>query len=147
VRDMKWRDILIGAGIATLLYYIFDEELQPIVDKSKGFLVGILGKDAETFNAGANGTAGVNEKGDVLIGTNRVYQIPINSGGTSLPVITPLATPVAGFGSYVGQTAYPMGAAENNLSELIDGASWMNAAAYTNASFGQNYSGRAVGNE
>ena len=65
---MKWRDILIGAGIATLLYYIFDEELQPVVDKSKGFLVGILGKDAETFNAGANGTAGVNEKGNVLIG-------------------------------------------------------------------------------
>ena len=80
MKEMKWRDILIGAGIATLLYYIFDEELQPIVDKSKGFLVGILGKDAETFNAGANGTAGVNEKGNVLIGTNRVYQIPINSG-------------------------------------------------------------------
>jgi len=30
---------------------------------------------------------------------------------------------------------------------LIDGASWMNAAAYTNAAFGQNYSGSAVGNE
>ena len=34
-----------------------------------------------------------------------------------------------------------------NLSQLIDGASWMNAAAYTNAAFGQNYSGRGLGNE
>ena len=95
---------------------------------------------------GANGTAGVNERGDVVIGTNRVYQIPINSGGTSMPVITPLAEPVSGSGNYVGQTAYPM-AAQNNLEMLIDGASWMNAAAYTNAAFGQNYSGSAVGNE
>ena len=135
-----------GAGITALLLYIFDEELQPVVDKSKSFLVGLIGKDAETFNAGANGTDGVNEKGDVVLGTNRIYQIPINSGGTSMPVITPLATPVAGFGSYVGQTAYPM-AAQNNLEMLIDGASWMNAAAYTNAAFGQNYSGNTLGNE
>ena len=95
---------------------------------------------------GANGAAGVNERGDVVLGTNRVYQIPINSGGTSMPVITPLAEPVSGSGSYVGQTAYPT-AAQNNLEMLIDGASWMNAAAYTNAAFGQNYSGSAVGNE
>ena len=143
---MEWKTFLYGAGISALILYIFDEELQPVVDKSKSFLVGLIGKDAETFNAGANGTDGVNEKGDVVIGTNRIYQIPINSGGTSMPVITPLATPVAGFGSYVGQTAYPM-AAQNNLEMLIDGASWMNAAAYTNASFGQNYSGNTLGNE
>ena len=67
---------------------------------------------------GANGTAGVNERGDVVLGTNRVYQIPINSGGTSMPVITPLAEPVSGSGQYVGQTAYPM-AAQNNLEMFI----------------------------
>ena len=83
-----------GAGITALILYIFDEELQPVVDKSKSFLVGIIGKNAETFNAGANGTDGVNNRGDVVLGTNRVYQIPINSGGTSMPVITPLASPV-----------------------------------------------------
>jgi len=135
-----------GAGITALILYIFDEELQPVVDKSKSFFVGLIGKNAETFNAGANGTDGVNNRGDVVLGTNRVYQIPINSGGTSIPVITPLADPVSGSGNYVGQTAYPM-AAQNNLEMLIDGASWMNAAAYTNAAFGQNYSGSAVGNE
>jgi len=135
-----------GAGITALVLYIFDEELQPVVDKSKSFIVGLIGKDAETFNAGANGTDGVNEKGDVVLGTNRIYQIPINSGGTSMPVITPLASPVSGSGNYVGQTAYPM-AAQNNLEMLIDGASWMNSAAYTNASFGQNYSGNTLGNE
>jgi len=135
-----------GAGITALILYIFDEELQPVVDKSKSFLVGIIGKNAETFNAGANGTDGVNNRGDVVLGTNRVYQIPINSGGTSMPVITPLAEPVSGSGNYVGQTAYPM-AAQNNLEMLIDGASWMNSAAYTNASFGQNYSGNTLGNE
>ena len=143
---MEWKTFLYGAGISALLLYIFDEELQPVVDKSKSFLVGLIGKNAETFNAGANGTDGVNEKGDVVIGTNRIYQIPINSGGTSMPVITPLASPVTGSGNYVGQTAYPM-AAQNNLEMLIDGASWMNAAAYTNASFGQNYSGNTLGNE
>ncbi len=63
-----------------------------------------------------------------------------------MPVITPLAEPVSGSGNYVGQTAYPM-AAQNNLEMLISGASWMNAAAYTNASFGQNYDGHALGNE
>jgi len=143
---MEWKTFLYGAGFSALLLYLFDEELQPVVDKSKSFLVGLIGKDAETFNAGANGTDGVNEKGDVVLGTNRIYQIPINSGGTSIPVITPLAEPVSGSGNYPGQTAYPM-AAQNNLSELIDGASWMNAAAYTNASFGQNYSGNTLGNE
>ena len=137
---MEWKTFFIGAGVTALVLYIFDEELQPVVDKSKSSIVKLFGAD------GANGTDGINEKGDVVLGTNRVYQIPINSGGTSLPVITPLASPVSGSGNYVGQTAYPM-AAQNNLSELIDGASWMNAAAYTNASFGQNYSGRAIGNE
>jgi|TARA_R110000751_G_scaffold44528_1_gene101854 hypothetical protein len=143
---MEWKTLFMGAGITALIMYIFDEELQPVVDKSKSLLVGLIGKDAETFNAGANGTDGVNDNGDVVLGTNRIYQIPINSGGTSMPVITPLASPVSGSGNYVGQTAYPM-AAQNNLSELIDGASWMNAAAYTNASFGQNYSGNTLGNE
>jgi hypothetical protein len=143
---MEWKTLFMGAGITALILYIFDEELQPVVDKSKSFLVGIIGKNAETFNAGANGTDGVNNRGDVVLGTNRVYQIPINSGGTSMPVITPLAEPVSGSGNYVGQTAYPM-AAQNNLEMLIDGASWMNSAAYTNASFGQNYSGNTLGNE
>lgn len=144
---MEWKTFLWGAGITALVLYVFDEELQPVVDKSKAFLVGLLKKDAESFEAnGANGTDGVNERGDVVLGTNRIYQIPVNSGGTSLPVITPLAEPVSGSGNYVGQTAYPM-AAQNNLEMLIDGASWMNAAAYTNAAFGQNYSGSAVGNE
>ncbi len=143
---MEWKTLFMGAGITALILYIFDEELQPVVDKSKSFLVGIIGKNAETFNAGANGTDGVNNRGDVVLGTNRVYQIPINSGGTSMPVITPLASPVSGSGNYVGQTAYPM-AAQNNLEMLIDGASWMNSAAYTNASFGQNYSGNTLGNE
>jgi hypothetical protein len=139
---MEWRTFFIGAGITALLLYIFDEELQPLVDNSKASIVKIFSAP----NGGANGTDGVNERGDVVIGTNRVYQIPINSGGTSMPVITPLAEPVSGSGNYVGQTAYPM-AAQNNLEMLIDGASWMNAAAYTNAAFGQNYSGSAVGNE
>ena len=140
------KTFLSGAAVAGLLLYIFDEELQPLVDSSKAFIVGLF-KGKETKEAdGANGTAGVNERGEVVIGTNRVYQIPVNSGGTSMPVITPLAEPVSGSGNYVGQTAYPM-AAQNNLEMLIDGASWMNAAAYTNAAFGQNYSGSAVGNE
>ena len=138
---MEWKTFFIGAGVTALVLYIFDEELQPVVDKSKSTIVKLFGAEG-----GANGNNGINDNGDVVLGTNRVYQIPINSGGTSLPVITPLASPVSGSGNYVGQTAYPM-AAQNNLSELIDGASWMNAAAYTNASFGQNYSGRAVGNE
>ncbi len=144
---MEWKTFLWGAGLTALVLYIFDEELQPFVDKSKSVFVNLVGKGAESFEAnGANGTAGVNERGDVVLGTNRIYQIPINSGGTSMPVITPLAEPVSGSGNYVGQTAYPM-AAQNNLEMLIDGASWMNAAAYTNAAFGQNYSGSAVGNE
>jgi hypothetical protein len=140
------KTILSTAAITGLILYIFDEELQPFVDSSKAFIVGLF-KGKETKEAdGANGTAGINERGDVVLGTNRIYQIPINSGGTSMPVITPLAEPVSGSGQYVGQTAYPM-AAQNNLEMLIDGASWMNAAAYTNAAFGQNYSGSAVGNE
>ena len=140
------KTILSTAAITGLIIYIFDEELQPFVDSSKAFIVGLF-KGKETKEAdGANGTAGINERGDVVLGTNRIYQIPINSGGTSMPVITPLAEPVSGSGQYVGQTAYPM-AAQNNLEMLIDGASWMNAAAYTNAAFGQNYSGSAVGNE
>ncbi|MBP98631.1 hypothetical protein CMK18_21985 [Candidatus Poribacteria bacterium] len=144
---MEWKTFLWGAGLTALVLYIFDEELQPVVDKSKSMFGKLVGKGAETFEAnGANGTDGVNTRGDVVLGTNRVYQIPINSGSTSLPVITPLAEPVSGSGQYVGQTAYPM-AAQNNLEMLIDGASWMNAAAYTNAAFGQNYSGSAVGNE
>ena len=138
---MEWKTFFIGAGVTALVLYIFDEALQPVVDKSKSTIVKLFGAEG-----GANGNNGINDNGDVVLGTNRVYQIPINSGGTSLPVITPLASPVSGSGNYVGQTAYPM-AAQNNLSELIDGASWMNAAAYTNASFGQNYSGRAIGNE
>ena len=138
---MEWKTFFIGAGVTALVLYIFDEELQPVVDKSKSTIVKLFGAEG-----GANGNNGINDNGDVVLGTNRVYQIPINSGGTSMPVITPLASPVSGSGNYVGQTAYPM-AAQNNLSELIDGASWMNAAAYTNASFGQNYSGRAIGNE
>ena len=140
------KTIISTAAITGLILYIFDEELQPFVDSSKAFIVGLF-KGGETKAAdGANGTAGINGRGDVVLGTNRMYQIPINSGGTSMPVITPLAEPVSGSGQYVGQTAYPM-AAQNNLSELIDGASWMNAAAYTNASFGQNYSGNTLGNE
>jgi len=140
------KTIISTAAITGFILYIFDEELQPFVDSSKSFIVGLF-KGGETKAAdGANGTAGINGRGDVVLGTNRMYQIPINSGGTSMPVITPLAEPVSGSGQYVGQTAYPM-AAQNNLEMLIDGASWMNAAAYTNAAFGQNYSGSAVGNE
>ncbi len=139
---MEWKTLFIGAGITALILYIFDEELQPLVDKSKSSIVKVF----SASNGGANGTDGINERGDVILGTNRIYQIPINSGGTSMPVITPLAEPVSGSGNYVGQTAYPM-AAQNNLEMLINGASWMNAAAYTNASFGQNYDGHALGNE
>jgi len=122
---MNWKNLLIGGVVVIGVYKLFGDKIM------------------SAFGA----EAGVNTNGDVLLGGNRVYQIPINSGGASIPVITPLASPVSGFGSYVGQTAYPINGAENNLSELIDGASWMNAASYTNASFGQNYSGRAVGNE
>ena len=130
--------LALGGGIVFGILVLIDKPLQPLIDRTKKVFSAPAG--------GANGTDGVNERGDVVIGTNRVYQIPINSGGTSLPVITPLASPVSGSGNYVGQTAYPM-AAQNNLEMLIDGASWMNAAAYTNAAFGQNYSGSAVGNE
>ena len=130
--------VTVGGAVIFGLLVVLDKPLQPLVDRTKKIFSAPVG--------GANGTDGINERGDVVIGTNRVYQIPINSGGTSMPVITPLAEPVSGSGNYVGQTAYPM-AAQNNLEMLIDGASWMNAAAYTNASFGQNYSGSAVGNE
>jgi len=59
---MEWKTLFMGAGITALILYIFDEELQPVVDKSKLFLVGLIGKNAETFNAGANGTDGVNDR-------------------------------------------------------------------------------------
>jgi len=123
--EVNWKNLLIGGVVVIGVYKLFGDKIM------------------SAFGA----EAGVNTNGDVLLGGNRVYQIPINSGGADIPVITPLASPVSGFGSYVGQTAYALGGAENNLSELIDGASWMNAASYTNASFGSNYSGRAVGNE
>ena len=138
--NVTLKKMLYGAGIATILFYVFDEELQPIIDKTKES----VGKISPVL---AFKSDGINEEGDVLIGGNRVYQIPINNGGTDIPVITPLASPVSGEGQYVGQIAYPMGGAQNNLDALINGASWMNAAAYTNAAFGQNYAGRAVGNE
>tara|TARA_R100000406_G_C3070192_1_gene113936 strand:+ start:408 stop:794 length:387 start_codon:yes stop_codon:yes gene_type:complete len=128
---MKMNKTLIGGAIAVALYLVFDDEI----------------KDAFSKLRSRFGADGVNTNGDVLIGSNRMYQIPINSGGTDIPVVTPLASPVSGFGSYPGQTAYPMGGAENHLTSLMDGASWMNAASYTNASFGQNYSGRGLGNE
>lgn len=140
ILNASMKNMLIGAGIATALLYIFDEELQPLVDGSKKILMRLFSTEVKEAD-------GVNEEGDVLIGGNRIYQIPVNSGGTDIPVVTPLASPVSGMGQYVGQTAYPMGGAENNLQSLINGASWMNAAAYTNAAFGQNYSGRGVGNE
>ena len=126
----KLTTFLLSAGIVGGLLYLFKDKLPKTVFSASG----------------ANGTDGINERGDVVLGTKSVYKIPINQGGTSMPVITPLAEPVQGSGQYVGQTAYPM-AAQNNLEMLIDGASWMNAAAYTNAAFGQNYSGSAVGNE
>tara|TARA_R110002012_G_scaffold263536_1_gene446698 strand:- start:3066 stop:3440 length:375 start_codon:yes stop_codon:yes gene_type:complete len=122
---MDKTNLLIGGAIAIGLFFAFGDKIKSV-----------FGADT-----------GVNTNGDLLVGGNRIYQIPINSGGTDIPVITPLASPVSGFGSYPGQTAYPINGAENNLSSLIDGASWMNAAAYTNASFGQNYSGRGLGNE
>jgi len=129
---VNMRNLLFGGVAAVVLYLVFDDEIKDGVSKIRNKMM-----KAE----------GDNTNGDLLLGGNRVYQIPINSGGTDIPVVTPLASPVSGFGSYPGQTAYPMGGADNHLSSLMDGASWMNAAAYTNASFGQNYSGRGLGNE
>ena len=144
---MVTRNQLLGAVVVGgLLTVVFNDQVMSAVDKVKSFVSGWMGGNETKEAQGANGTDGINQRGDVVLGTNRIYQIPINSGGTSMPVITPLAEPVSGSGNYVGQTAYPM-AAQNNLEMLIDGASWMNAAAYTNAAFGQNYSGSAVGNE
>ena len=134
--------VVVGAVVTV----VFNEQVMSVLERIKSFFGGLMGGSETKEAQGANGTNGMNERGDVVLGTNRIYQIPINSGGTSMPVITPLAEPVSGSGNYVGQTAYPM-AAQNNLEMLIDGASWMNAAAYTNAAFGQNYSGSAVGNE
>jgi len=134
--------VVVGAVVTV----VFNEQVMSVLERVKSFFGGLMGGSEIKEAQGANGTNGMNERGDVVLGTNRIYQIPINSGGTSMPVITPLAEPVSGSGNYVGQTAYPM-AAQNNLEMLIDGASWMNAAAYTNAAFGQNYSGSAVGNE
>ncbi len=127
------KKMIVGGIAAVAIYLIFDDEIKDGFSQIRSK----IGMAAE----------GDNTNGDVVIGGNRIYQIPINSGGTDIPVVTPLASPVSGFGSYSGQTAYPMGGAENHLSSLMDGASWMNAAAYTNASFGQNYSGRGLGNE
>ena len=138
---------MLGAVVVGgLITVVFNAQVMSMFDTVKSFVSGLMGGTETKEAQGANGTDGINERGDVVLGTNRIYQIPINSGGTSMPVITPLAEPVSGSGNYVGQTAYPM-AAQNNLEMLIDGASWMNAAAYTNAAFGQNYSGSAVGNE
>ena len=115
---MDMKKMIVGGIAAVAIYLIFDDEIKD------GFyqIRSKIGMAAE----------GDNTNGDVVIGGNRIYQIPINSGGTDIPVVTPLASPVSGFGSYPGQTAYPMGGAENHLSSLMDGASWMNAAAYTN---------------
>ncbi len=144
---MVTRNQMVGAVlVGGLITFVFNAQVMSMFDKVKSFVSGLMGGTETKEAQGANGTDGINERGDVVLGTNRIYQIPINSGGTSMPVITPLAEPVSGSGNYVGQTAYPM-AAQNNLEMLIDGASWMNAAAYTNAAFGQNYSGSAVGNE
>ena len=138
---------MLGAVVVGgLITVVVNAQVMSMFDTVKSFVSGLMGGTETKEAQGANGTDGINERGDVVLGTNRIYQIPINSGGTSMPVITPLAEPVSGSGNYVGQTAYPM-AAQNNLEMLIDGASWMNAAAYTNAAFGQNYSGSAVGNE
>lgn len=130
---MDMKKMIMGGIAAVAIYFIFDDEIKDGFSQIRSK----IGMAAE----------GDNTNGDVVIGGNRIYQIPINSGGTDIPVVTPLASPVSGFGSYPGQTAYPMNGAENHLSSLMDGASWMNAAAYTNASFGQNYSGRGIGNE
>jgi hypothetical protein len=130
---MDMKKMIVGGIAAVAIYLIFDDEIKDGFSQIRSK----IGMAAE----------GDNTNGDVVIGGNRIYQIPINSGGTDIPVVTPLASPVSGFGSYPGQTAYPMGGAENHLSSLMDGASWINAAAYTNASFGQNYSGRGIGNE
>jgi hypothetical protein len=130
---MDMKKMIVGGIAAVAIYLIFDDEIKDGFSQIRSK----IGMAAE----------GDNTNGDVVIGGNRIYQIPINSGGTAIPVVTPLASPVSGFGSYPGQTAYPMGGAENHLSSLMDGASWINAAAYTNASFGQNYSGRGIGNE
>ncbi len=144
---MVTRNQMLGAVIVgAVVTVVFNEQVMSVWDRVKSFVDGFFTRNETKEAQGANGTNGMNERGDVVLGTNRIYQIPINSGGTSMPVITPLAEPVSGSGNYVGQTAYPM-AAQNNLEMLIDGASWMNAAAYTNAAFGQNYSGSAVGNE
>ena len=71
------KTILSTAAITGLIIYIFDEELQPFVDSSKAFIVGLFkGKETKAAD-GANGTAGINERGDVILGTNRMYQIPI----------------------------------------------------------------------
>ena len=144
---MVTRNQMLGAVVVgAVVTVVFNEQVMSVLERVKSFFGGLMGGSETKEAQGANGTNGMNERGDVVLGTNRIYQIPINSGGTSMPVITPLASPVSGSGNYVGQTAYPM-AAQNNLEMLIDGASWMNAAAYTNAAFGQNYSGSAVGNE
>ena len=57
------KTILSTAAITGLIIYIFDEELQPFVDSSKAFIVGLFkGKETKAAD-GANGTAGINERG------------------------------------------------------------------------------------
>ena len=55
------KNMLYGAGVATILFYIFDEELQPVVNKVKEMAEKI--HPSLAFNAD-----GINEEGDVLIG-------------------------------------------------------------------------------
>ena len=61
---MKMNKTLIGGAIAVALYLVFDDEI----------------KDAFSKLRSRFGADGVNTNGDVLIGSNRMYQIPINSG-------------------------------------------------------------------
>ena len=114
------KTFLSGAAVAGLLLYIFDEELQPLVDSSKAFIVGLF-KGKETKEAdGANGTAGVNERGEVVIGTNRfIKSLSIREAllCLSLPLLLNLYRV-----RKLWDKLYPM-AAQNNLEMLIDGAS------------------------
>ena len=42
---MEWKTFFIGAGVTALVLYIFDEELQPVVDKSKSTIVKLFGAE------------------------------------------------------------------------------------------------------
>ena len=94
---------------------------------------------------GANGTAGVNERGDVVLGMT-VFIKSLSIREALLCLLSLRLLNLYRVQELCRTNCIPM-AAQNNLEMLIDGASWMNAAAYTNAAFGQNYSGSAVGNE